>query len=266
MDDKLFNDIEKEIKESSSIDLEFPIDEEKKAPQNIVSLIIAVLTGILLACITFSLFLRGGEKSENEVPVFEKYEDSFKEEHKTPEELSKENTSIYDSTRSFDEEAQALIEKQEESKAKQAKIMAEERAKKETLDKEKAETERLAKEAQAIAESKKITKKTIEIPKKAPIKKVEEVKKSIKVKATNSNLWSIQILSGASKTNVEKQWNKYKSAYPSLLAKQDHAIQEALVNGKTFYRLRITNIKDSKSARDLCSKLKNNQISCFVTK
>ncbi|MCT4552541.1 MAG: SPOR domain-containing protein [Alphaproteobacteria bacterium] len=264
MDDKLFNDIEKEIKESSSIDLEFPIEEEKKAPQNVVSLIIAVLTGILLACITFSLFLRGGEKTENTIPVFEKYEESFKEEANTVENISKEDTSIYDSTRSFDEEAQALIEKQEEDKAKEAKILAERKAKEAA---EKAEAERKAKEAKLLEESKKV--KTVEVPKKAPIKKVEEVKKvnkPIKIKTTNSNLWSIQLLSGASKNNVEKQWNTYRAAYPSLLAKQDHAIQEAIVNGKTFYRLRIVNIKDSKSARDLCGKLKNNQISCFVTK
>lgn len=78
--------------------------------------------------------------------------------------------------------------------------------------------------------------------------------------------WNVQITSTSSENAANKEWTSLVSKYPYLLKGLNHNISKTELNGKVYYRLRITNLETMKQANEICNKLKENKVSCFVTK
>ena len=78
--------------------------------------------------------------------------------------------------------------------------------------------------------------------------------------------WNVQITSTSSENAANKEWTSLVSKYPDLLKSLNHNVSKTELNGKVYYRLRITNLETMKQANEICNKLKENKVSCFVTK
>ena len=78
--------------------------------------------------------------------------------------------------------------------------------------------------------------------------------------------WNVQITSTSSENAANKEWTLLVSKYPDLLKGLTHNVSKTEINGKIYYRLRIVNLETMKRANEICAKLKENNISCFVTK
>ncbi len=78
--------------------------------------------------------------------------------------------------------------------------------------------------------------------------------------------WNVQITSTSSENAANKEWTSLVSKYPDLLKGLTHNVSKTELNGKVYYRLRITNLETMNQANDICNKLKENKVSCFVTK
>ncbi len=78
--------------------------------------------------------------------------------------------------------------------------------------------------------------------------------------------WNVQITSTSSENAANKEWSSLISKYPDLLKGLNHNISKTELNGKIYYRLRITNLETMARATEICNKLKENKVSCFVTK
>ncbi|MBR1545061.1 MAG: SPOR domain-containing protein [Alphaproteobacteria bacterium] len=78
--------------------------------------------------------------------------------------------------------------------------------------------------------------------------------------------WNVQIVSTSSESAANKEWTSLVSKYPDLLKGLNHNISKTELNGKIYYRLRITNLETMARANEICNKLKENKVSCFVTK
>ncbi len=91
----------------------------------------------------------------------------------------------------------------------------------------------------------------------APVQTVREVASD---KSPGSHL--VQLGSYSSKIEAERGWNALKAKFPQL---QDHdvVITEALVNGRTFFRVAAAGF-GPKSAASLCSTLKSAGRGCFA--
>ena len=79
-------------------------------------------------------------------------------------------------------------------------------------------------------------------------------------------VWNVQITSTSSENAANKEWTSLVSKYPDLLKGLNHNISKTEINGKIYYRLRITNLETMARANEICAKLKENKVSCFVTK
>ncbi len=78
--------------------------------------------------------------------------------------------------------------------------------------------------------------------------------------------WNVQIVSTSSESAANKEWTSLVSKYPELLKGLNHSVSKTEVNGKIYYRLRITNLETMARANEICAKLKEHNVSCFVTK
>lgn len=143
-----------------------------------------------------------------------------------------------------------------------------------------------------VSENKKIEKPTPVAPVK-PIKKTDSKKTQIKEEKTskqliekatnvagevevsvaptknatnNTNTWNVQLTSTSSQEAAQNEWNNLQKKYPSILGNKSHTITTTEVNGKTYYRLRVSNISSSEEATQLCNQLKAYKLSCFVIK
>ena len=78
--------------------------------------------------------------------------------------------------------------------------------------------------------------------------------------------WSVQIVSAISEAAADNAWSKLIRKYPKILDGLDHKVFKTEIAGKTFYRLRIVNLPDAKTATQICSLLKADGESCFVAR
>lgn len=92
---------------------------------------------------------------------------------------------------------------------------------------------------------------------------VSEVKTTTK---TKSGVWNVQITSTSSESAANREWNNLVKKYPNILKGLTHTVSKTEVNGKIYYRLRISNLESSTKATEICNQLKANKLSCFITK
>jgi len=88
---------------------------------------------------------------------------------------------------------------------------------------------------------------------------------AVKTAKAQTGIWNVQITSTSSENAANKEWTSLVSKHPDLLKELTHAISKTELNGKSYYRLRITNLEMNR-ANEICTKLKAKKVSCFVTK
>lgn len=81
-----------------------------------------------------------------------------------------------------------------------------------------------------------------------------------------TGIWNVQLVSTSSESAAQNEWINLSQKYPSILGGKSHTISKTDINGKTYYRLRVSNIATSDEATQICNQLKTYQLSCFVTK
>ncbi|MBD5405004.1 hypothetical protein HDR59_00460 [bacterium] len=117
-------------------------------------------------------------------------------------------------------------------------------------------------------------------PAPAPVKKLIETKTNVpgevevspaKIKAqtsttTQNGIWNVQLVSTSSESAAQNEWINLSKKYPSILGNKSHTVNKTEINGKTYYRLRVSNLATSEEATQICNQLKTYKLSCFVTK
>ena len=86
------------------------------------------------------------------------------------------------------------------------------------------------------------------------------------LKKSTPGIWNIQLVSTSTETAAITEWENLSKKYPSILAGHSHTINKTDVNGKTYYRLRVSNLSTSEEATKICNQLKAYKVSCFVVK
>ena len=82
----------------------------------------------------------------------------------------------------------------------------------------------------------------------------------------STGIWNIQLVSTSTETAAKTEWETLSKKYPSILGGHSHTINKTDVNGKTYYRLRVSNLSTSEEATKICNQLKAYKVSCFVVK
>jgi hypothetical protein len=77
------------------------------------------------------------------------------------------------------------------------------------------------------------------------------------------NGWRIQIAALRSEADARAEWSKKQSANPDLLGNLAVQIQEATVNGTTYYRIRGGPLSDGAAAKALCAQMKAKSLACI---
>ncbi|MDF1750338.1 MAG: SPOR domain-containing protein [Alphaproteobacteria bacterium] len=77
------------------------------------------------------------------------------------------------------------------------------------------------------------------------------------------NGWRIQIAALRNEADARAEWTKKQNANPDLLGKLAVQIQEATVNGTTYYRIRGGPLADGDAAKALCVKMKAKGVGCI---
>jgi septal ring-binding cell division protein DamX len=75
--------------------------------------------------------------------------------------------------------------------------------------------------------------------------------------------WRIQIAALTSESAARDAWNRHQQAHQALLGPLALQIQQANVNGTTYYRVRGGPLQSRDAARDLCTKLKAAGAACI---
>jgi septal ring-binding cell division protein DamX len=76
----------------------------------------------------------------------------------------------------------------------------------------------------------------------------------------------VQLGSFTSRAATERAWQQYQKAHPQLLSNMALFIQEAVVNGRTYYRVQSGSFPNRATAMDLCAQLKAERQDCLVVK
>lgn len=226
--------------------------------------LIAIAAGAIVAGVVLLLFTsnKGNNQATNlaEIPTISSPSSPIKEipeEEKTNKVF--EQASVYAPT-SFDEEAKTLISAEKIVKPTPIPVV-EKREVKVVPVKKPAPVKIIVKKDSApkIIEKKTNVKGEVEVSsvKSAPKKTPQRAK---------SGVWNVQLISTSSEASANKEWTNLSKKYPSILKNLNHSVSRTEVNGKIYYRLRITNLDSSATATDICNKLKANKLSCFVTK
>lgn len=77
------------------------------------------------------------------------------------------------------------------------------------------------------------------------------------------NGWRIQIAALRSEADARAEWAKKQSANPDLLGNLAVQIQEATVNGTTYYRIRGGPLANGDAAKALCAQMKAKNLACI---
>ncbi|MGN0929531.1 MAG: SPOR domain-containing protein [Alphaproteobacteria bacterium] len=81
-----------------------------------------------------------------------------------------------------------------------------------------------------------------------------------------TGIWNVQLVSTSSESAAQNEWENLSKKYPAILGGKSHTVSKTEINGKTYYRLRVSNIATSDEATNICNQLKTYKLSCFVTK
>ena len=265
-----FGDIKKDEFEDENISGSGINYGETPNKSSIKTILIAIGAGAIVAGI-FVLLLgpNNNTKPNNyaEIPTISSPSEPIKiipEDEKLNEVF--QNASVYNPT-DFDAEAQKLMTDAQQPAEKPASVQKVEPVKLPTPP---------VKEVKKVETKKplppKSIKKTTSQPKQKLIEKETEVKGEVEVSKVSTptkkigGIWNVQITSTSSESAAKKEWTNLVAKYPSILKGLDHTVSKTEVNGKIYYRLRVSNLESSATATDICNKLKSNNVPCFVTK
>lgn len=97
-------------------------------------------------------------------------------------------------------------------------------------------------------------------------KKVFSQNKKLAIAPINKKVFALQVASLDSEESVVKQWKQInKKAAPLFRDKITTNIEKAKVNNKTYYRLKLGEYYNFKSAEDDCEVFKFYKVDCFVS-
>lgn len=68
----------------------------------------------------------------------------------------------------------------------------------------------------------------------------------------------------SSQADAEAAWKKVSAAHSSAFPTKNYALQQAVVNGKTYHRLQVGPFDSEVAARKVCSYLQEHKQACFV--
>ncbi|MFZ4125012.1 MAG: SPOR domain-containing protein [Rickettsiales bacterium] len=110
-----------------------------------------------------------------------------------------------------------------------------------------------------------------EVKKEEPVKaapapapaKVVEAPKPTPAPVTSGNGFKIQLGAYGSEAEAKQNWARISSKYASQLGGYSHIVAQAVVNGRTVYRLRVTGYATADAAKQACAKLSAAGQACF---
>jgi hypothetical protein len=76
----------------------------------------------------------------------------------------------------------------------------------------------------------------------------------------------VQLAALNSQSDAERAWSKVSSAMPGLFSDKQPDIQTAIVNGKTFYRLRTGGFSSDADAAKFCGQVTAYGGSCTIAR
>lgn len=243
---------------------------EKADKSGLKNIVIAISAGAVVAAI-LAVFLTSKKKSSDinnlaEIPTISQPSEPFKitPDMNQPNEVF-ENASIYENPNAFDLQTKEFISQNQIAKPSQPAPLPKKAVKKPSVKKAPAKpvakTERVEKKAPVITSYKE--EKFVETKTGIP----GEVELSLTPSPlTKTGIWNIQLVSTSTESAAKTEWDNLSKKYPSILGNKSHTINKTEVNGKTYYRLRVSNIATSEQATDICNQLKAYKVSCFVVK
>lgn len=86
---------------------------------------------------------------------------------------------------------------------------------------------------------------------------------AVKPAFTASGAWLVQIAATGSEASAITEWNRYSKASGELFAGAERVVQQADVNGKTVYRLRVGSFASKDDAAAFCSAFKAKGGNCY---
>lgn len=98
-------------------------------------------------------------------------------------------------------------------------------------------------------------------PAPAPVAVVSPA--AVKPAFTASGAWLVQIAATASEASAISEWTRYSKASADLFAGAERVVQQADVNGKTVYRLRVGSFASKEDAAAFCSAFKAKGGNCY---
>jgi hypothetical protein len=89
------------------------------------------------------------------------------------------------------------------------------------------------------------------------------VSTTVKPAFTASGAWLVQIAATGSEASAISEWTRYSKASADLFAGAERVVQQADVNGKTVYRLRVGSFASKEDAAAFCSAFKAKGGNCY---
>ncbi len=230
------------------------------------TILIAVGVGAIVAGLLTLLFIPNKNKSQPnnfaDIPTIPSPQEPIKI---VPEEVQinevYQNASIYNPT-NFEEAAQNLIDPNQQQSIKLETVPQIQQPKIKTIEVKKPTAPKKKKIAKATSVKKaKIKEKEISQPKF--IEKATNVKGEVEISKLS---WNVQLTSTSSEAAANKEWTNLLKKHPEIFNGLSHTVSKTDINGKTYYRLRISNLESSEKAVEICNKLKAQNLSCFITK
>ena len=74
----------------------------------------------------------------------------------------------------------------------------------------------------------------------------------------------IQLAAIQDQGKIDSEWRRMQKAFPALLGDMGLIVEEAVVNGKTFYRIQAGPFPTKSTAEDLCAQLKVKKQACIL--
>jgi len=103
--------------------------------------------------------------------------------------------------------------------------------------------------------------------KASPAKSAAEAPQGAKVaQVPTDGGYFLQLAAVQDRTNVDSEWKRLQKMFPALLGDMTLQIEEAVVGGKTFFRLKTGPFPTRTTAEDVCAQLKSKKQACLLKK
>ena len=95
------------------------------------------------------------------------------------------------------------------------------------------------------------------------VKSVAAVSKPVTNIPTNSG-YVLQLAAIKDRSGTQPEWERFQSQFPRLLGDMKLTVEEALVGGRTYFRIQTGPFPTKATALDLCAQLKEKNQDCLV--